>query len=307
MVLLCGVPNDSPLQLLIEALEAAEYPYVFVNQRQFDQMAIRYEWVGGELLGELSIDREIYELQYMTGVYNRGMNYQALPEYQQLGPNDPLRAHAARFHDGLFGWIEMATCRVLNRTYAMSSNSSKPYQMLQIVKAGFGIPPSLMTNEPEAVTAYQVSRGTLIFKSASGVRSIVHELSDEHTERLGQVRSCPALFQQKLLGTNIRVHVVGDRVFAHRIESGYVDYRYASRNGATTEMTAYELPATIAERCIALTERLRLPLAGIDLFETETGEYYCFEVNPSPGFSYFEEHTGQRISAAIADYLYGVK
>jgi hypothetical protein len=29
----------------------------------------------------------------------------------------------------------------------------------------------------------------------------------------------------------------------------------------------------------------------------------CFEVNPSPGFSYYEGHTGQPISAAIARYL----
>lgn len=70
-------------------------------------------------------------------------------------------------------------------------------------------------------------------------------------------------------------------------------------------MTAYELPAPIAERCIRLTKQLNLPLAGIDLFESQTGRYYCFEVNPSPGFSYFEEHTGQRISLAIADYLAG--
>ena len=305
MVLLCGVQNDSPLQLLIEALEEAEYPYVFVNQRHFDQMAIRYEWVGGELLGELTIDRTIYELQHVTGIYNRAMNYQALPEYGLLAPNDPLRAHAARFHDGLFGWIEMANCRVLNHGYAMTSNSSKPYQMLQIVKAGFGIPPSLMTNQPDEVPHFQESRGTLIFKSASGVRSIVRELADEYTARLGQIKSCPALFQQKLIGTNIRVHVVGKRVFAHRIESGYVDYRYAGHNGSTTEMTAYELPAPIIDRCIRLSESLNLPLAGIDLFETESGDYYCFEVNPSPGFSYFEEHTGQRISLAIADYLAG--
>ena len=79
------------------------------------------------------------------------------------------------------------------------------------------------------------------------MRSIVRELAEEHMPRLEQIKSCPALFQQKLVGTNIRVHVVGDRVFAHRIESGYVDYRYAGHNGASTEMTAYELPAPIAQ------------------------------------------------------------
>ena len=32
---------------------------------------------------------------------------------------------------------------------------------------------------------------------------------------------------------------------------------------------------------------------------------YCFEVNPSPAFSYDEAHTGQPIAQAIARYLAG--
>jgi D-alanine-D-alanine ligase-like ATP-grasp enzyme len=41
------------------------------------------------------------------------------------------------------------------------------------------------------------------------------------------------------------------------------------------------------------------------LFKTEDGRWYCFEVNPSPGFSYFENLTGQPIAKAIATYLTG--
>jgi hypothetical protein len=32
---------------------------------------------------------------------------------------------------------------------------------------------------------------------------------------------------------------------------------------------------------------------------------YCFEVNPSPGFSYYEANAGQPISTAVAEYLTG--
>jgi hypothetical protein len=47
-----------------------------------------------------------------------------------------------------------------------------------------------------------------------------------------------------------------------------------------------------------------LPLAGIDLRRSRVdGEWYCFEVNPSPGFSYYEEATGLPIGAAIARLL----
>jgi hypothetical protein len=41
-----------------------------------------------------------------------------------------------------------------------------------------------------------------------------------------------------------------------------------------------------------------------DLKETPDGEYYCFEVNPCPGFLYYERHTHQPISTALASLLH---
>ncbi len=35
------------------------------------------------------------------------------------------------------------------------------------------------------------------------------------------------------------------------------------------------------------------------------GRIYCFEVNPCPAFSYYEESTGQPIARALAEYLTG--
>lgn len=46
-----------------------------------------------------------------------------------------------------------------------------------------------------------------------------------------------------------------------------------------------------------------LLLAGIALRRTPEGGWVCFEVNPSPGFSFYEEATGQPIAAAVADLL----
>jgi hypothetical protein len=34
-------------------------------------------------------------------------------------------------------------------------------------------------------------------------------------------------------------------------------------------------------------------------------EYYCFEINPSPGFIFYERMTGQPISEAVAHILRG--
>ncbi len=46
-----------------------------------------------------------------------------------------------------------------------------------------------------------------------------------------------------------------------------------------------------------------LLVAGIDLRLTPDDEWYCFEVNPSPGFTFYEDAGGQPIAAAIAGLL----
>jgi D-alanine-D-alanine ligase-like ATP-grasp enzyme len=50
---------------------------------------------------------------------------------------------------------------------------------------------------------------------------------------------------------------------------------------------------------------LGLLVAGIDMRCCADGRWVCFEVNPSPGFSFYEAATGQPIAAAIADLLAG--
>ena len=69
--------------------------------------------------------------------------------------------------------------------------------------------------------------------------------------------------------------------------------------------TPSAVPPDLAARCVRLTVALGLPVAGIDLRRTPDDEWICFEVNPSPGFTAYEEVTGQPIAAAIADLLLG--
>jgi hypothetical protein len=38
--------------------------------------------------------------------------------------------------------------------------------------------------------------------------------------------------------------------------------------------------------------------------EAMDGTWYCFEANPSPGFTFFSDETGQAIDLAIAELLF---
>ena len=95
-------------------------------------------------------------------------------------------------------------------------------------------------------------------------------------------------------------------MIATAIASASVDYRYAARDtGTPAQLEAVTLePATVA-RCVALSQRLELPLAGIDLRRTPDGEMVCFEVNPSPAFSFYQQGASQSIATCIAHYLAG--
>ena len=50
---------------------------------------------------------------------------------------------------------------------------------------------------------------------------------------------------------------------------------------------------------------LGLDFAGIDLKLSPDGRVYCFEVNPCPAYSYYQDHAGQPIARAVAFYLAG--
>ena len=121
---------------------------------------------------------------------------------------------------------------------------------------------------------------------------------------LDRVRHLPTQFQRLVVGTNVRVHVVGDRVHACAVDSGTIDYRYAE-GGTGATMTPVALPDEVADRCVRLAEALDLPLAGVDLLRDEDDRWWCFEVNPSPAYSSFEEPTGMPIAHSLATWLAG--
>ena len=172
-----------------------------------------------------------------------------------------------------------------NRPSAMNSNGSKPYQAALIRQVGFSVPETVVTNDPEQVREFQRRYGRLVYKSTSGVRSIVHELTPGRAAALDRVRNLPTQFQQLITGTNVRVHVIGRQTFGCEIAAETLDYRYRE-GGRHARMQPVDLPPVVRTRCLELATALDLPLAGIDLLRDLDGEWWCFEVNPSPAYSF---------------------
>lgn len=305
MILLIGIPTEPPLEMIRRELDEISASYTMFNQRQVDQWDLCISMKGNGVEGRLANGRRRIQLDGIHGVFARMMDEAELPELSHLDANSPRRQHSRRLHSLLVRWLEVARGRVINRPGAMSSNSSKPYQTQLIQRHGFAIPETLITNDPDLVLAFRRRYGRIVYKSISGVRSIVMELADSDLSRLDRIRDCPTQFQQYVCGCDVRVHTIGQQAFATRALSTTVDYRYAARQNGDTQLEAYDLPEPWARRCIELAEGLGLAFAGIDLKLTPDGRVFCFEVNPCPVFSYYEAHTGQPIARAVARFLAG--
>jgi glutathione synthase/RimK-type ligase-like ATP-grasp enzyme len=286
--------DDSPLRRAVEGAQERGVPYVLIEQRHLAQHDLALAVDDAGVTGTIVAAGARMDLARVDAVYLRPLDLPAVGDRV-----DRLRAEA--FHTGLLEWAEIAGCVVLNRPSAMESNSSKPFQLQRIAPFGFRVPETLVTSDPDAAREFRHRHGRAIFKSVSGIRSIVRELDDQAAARLERITLLPTMFQQYVPGVDVRVHVVGTQVFATEIRSAATDYRYAAQDGTDVDLAAVELPDDVAERCVRLADGLGLPLCGIDLRQRSDGQWFCFEVNPMPAYSYYESNTGQPIADAIID------
>ena len=300
LVLLWGLESDPPLAAVRKQLCSLGVPNELIDQRQILDTEVQLN-VGESVDASLRIRNREIDLNEVTAIYVRPYDSHQLPEIASAGPRSLAWQHATEVDDILASWSEITPAFVVNRLGAMASNGSKPYQLQRIQSLGFGVPETLITNDPVAMQAFWDKYGTVIYKSVSAIRSRVARLRPEHVERLGDLASCPTQFQQHVTGIDHRVHVVGDEVFASEVLCEADDYRYAGQH--PVEIRACRLAKEVEQQVRRLTAALQLPVAGIDLRRTPAGEWFCFEVNPSPAFTYYEEATGQPIAYAVARLL----
>jgi glutathione synthase/RimK-type ligase-like ATP-grasp enzyme len=309
MILICGHVNEPVTELVCARLEAEGLAYRVLRPDATPDPAVQStlhaQWTDGDFGGGYFTGPDWrLDVDQLTGVYFRPVQTPAVSLPGRSA--EAAQVLQAQRLAALSAVLDALPCPVVNPALAGMSNNSKPHQALLIRASGFSVPATLITNDPSAALAFAAEHGDdVIYKSVSGVRSIVRRFDARQAERLPLLRHGPAQFQQRVRGADIRVHVVAERIFATRIETPSIDYRYAASDGQPINMQPTELPVDVERRCIALTKRLGLLFAGVDLKETPEGEYFCFEANPSPGFIFFERATGQPISTALAYLLAG--
>jgi glutathione synthase/RimK-type ligase-like ATP-grasp enzyme len=206
----------------------------------------------------------------------------------------------------------------LNHPYANRLARHKPLQLALAVREGLSVPETKISDDPEEIRAlHHRWGGRMVAKLVGGqiVAPTVDEQYVIYTTLVEQddlrsdaaLAACPAIYQRCVeKAFDLRVTVVGERLFACRIDSqgdgqGTVDWRQAG--AGALPIRPCELDSDTAQRCLSLMQRLGLDLAGLDLIVTPEGETVFLEVNAAGQWLWAQEATGMPIASAIVDLL----
>jgi glutathione synthase/RimK-type ligase-like ATP-grasp enzyme len=198
----------------------------------------------------------------------------------------------------------------------------KPMQLQMAQALGLCTPRTLITNNHVVARAfYDECSGRVIVKP-TGSGWVYAQNSDDYfyvmTNRItaedltadDQLRTAPVTFQEEVAKAyELRVNIVGQEILAIQIDSqrssiSALDWR--RYDVANTPYKPYELPETIAAKCLQLTQRLGLEFGAIDLICRPDGEYVFLEINGNGQFLWAEQLSGVTVSSALARLLAGI-
>ena len=296
-ILIIGYSNDSTINYFLSHISKCDCDFHFIDLHEL-YTAENLELVNYEQM--LLIGRSKYKLKDYLGIYQRLMHPTQAEEY--LISNEIANS---RFNL-LKQWLILFQGNLVNPFFSGWENSSKilqSYLMLKQSKAP--IPLSLATSNKKAAKEFIEShKRQVIYKSNSCIRSIVNSFTREELNKLDNLRYCPSLLQKQVIGSDVRIHSVGSKMFAVKILTDAVDYRYHTSQGSFKKMTPLiNIPDRIKHFVLDYTTKRNIIIAGFDFKVSKNGKWYCLEMNPMPGYDGYDEVLEGVISNSLLNFL----
>lgn len=245
--------------------------------------------------GTIEFENRVFKFPELNGAFVRFNSNPSLPKGLDLVPKDKEFFLAER-RAAIVYLLNNLPIEVANRPCSCWTNSSKPFQMSLLEKAGFNVPNWILTNQEKVVNKFILEcSGNAVYKSCSGLRSRVRKFNIDILQKLKEGTS-PFIIQKYIEGRDVRVHIVKDEVFATEVISKSVDYRFDAQN---VDLKPTSTPIWIKDLCCKVVEKEGLIIGGFDFRVDEKGKWFCLELNPMPTFIYYEFITNQPIAKAL--------
>lgn len=277
------------------------------------RMSFSAELGDGRWAGSLVTDDRWVSLLEVRSVWYRRPTPFVFPD----GMSGPERRHAAwEAKLGLGGVLADLPALWVNHPSREADAGYKPVQLATAVHCRLTVPPTLITNEPDAVCRFATAQQgqvvvkplaySSVFEEGVGKAIYTHVLTPEELADLAGVETTAHLFQRAILDKafEARVSVVGRNIFAAGIHAGSDAARADWRSDYDSlRLSVVEVPAQVAAGILAFMDALGLMFGAFDFAVDTAGTWWFLECNSAGQFGFVEDATGLPITAALADLL----
>lgn len=303
--------DDVTADLVVLELARRGVPVFRFDTAEFPtKMVLAGELDGGRFTGGLRSAHRDLDLTDVGGVYYRRPTGFQFPA--EMTPTDTEWSHSEATM-GFGGVLCTLDAAWVNHPHAMARAEYKPYQLVEAQRVGLAPPRTLITNDPqqarefaESIPAGVVYKPLFLPPKGANGRRLTLFTTPVTVEQCGDegVAGTAHLFQERIeKAFEVRMTVVGDRVFAARIDTdsdtGRVDWR---SDPDSLTYSRIDPPDGVRVAALALLRRLGLLYGAFDFAVDRDGRWIFFEVNPAGQWGWIP-CVREPITLALADLL----
>lgn len=308
---------DVTADLVVDEIQRRSIPIIRFNVEDFPvKNKIRIFSEGRKLKACLTIpEKGVFNSSSFGSVYFR--IYEP-PYISDLITKPEGRSYAEDQSNECFRWfLDTLSCFWVSDWRAIERAQSKIVQISLARKLGLNLPETLVTSDPvEFKKFYKRCNGQVIAKNLTnsgtvhGMEGFIYatKVGKEFLEQSENLVYSPVLFQRYIPKKfELRVTIVGDKVFASEIHSQdldetKIDWRKYNLDNPPPHKV-HILPRNIETALKEMVCRLGLKFGAVDLVYTPEKEYYFLEINSNGQWGWIQFMTGLKIKEAIADLL----
>lgn len=234
----------------------------------------------------------------------------------------PRQAHASRHsaddqlssaHKSVFmrSFMMFDSCLWVNHPVATYAAEHKMLQLAVAKTVGFEIPRTVITNHSSGIRSVAAGDAVVavkgldtVFVNCNDVETFGYTtILDTESAAQAYMASAPLIAQQAITNKiDLRVTVVGDKVFCNSVQYGDEPIEGDWRPVRDTKFPVFDLPQDIAKRCAAYVDHFNLSFGAIDLL-LQNGTYFFLELNPTGEWEWLVDRSGLPIDDAIVEKL----
>lgn len=307
-VLILTSELDFATDLVCRKLASMDVPFLRLNREKLDAADLVLDPVAPTLLcshggSQWHVGPALRSVWWRQGTFDRNV--------AGADPSTAVQLHRSQWSAFMRSMMVFDHATWVNHPGRIYRAETKAVQLREAAAIGFDVPPTVMTNSPEAEAARAIgtsvalkSVDTLLLRDGQdqlfGYTSIV----DWAEVASPELRFAPATVQAALHDkVDLRVTIVGNDMWAVAIrrDGRGIDGDWRLTPKQDVQISPHPLDAATAARCFELLRRLDLGYGAIDL-AVSAGRTWFVEINPTGEWGWLE-HPDRPIADAIAKRL----